>query len=699
MYRWLPRVAAALTLLGLVIRPSRLHADELRTWTDSTGKYKIEAEFVEILDGKVRLKDKDGKTVSLPLAKVSDADRAYLRELLKKRREAAAADPAPVGAAAADGKMPAAGVVGPPARNAARPSRWKVGDRIQYGRDADGEPGTVVAVNDDEVTVRMDGAPQDETISYPPNWIEPLSDAVRLRASWVWNPPAMKSHLPADVSALQHLAVTSSAPAQLAPDPAPVVAPPAIGPIRFGGKFGFFEGFVMSDVATGGAPTAIAAYSGGKDIHDESSRLEVRDAATGALRRNIAGPAKLKSIDLSPSGRRMITSCEKPKFFDPDGIDVWDVTDAGLVYLVGWQPYAGAAENHRSLASLRWLDDGRLLTYGGEETLIVWQIEGAKALYDFKVGNGAFAVSPGGKYLACASASGIEVFTLDSGKHVAHFNAAAGARAVSFSPAGTQLAVTGRKGIEIIDVTGRTPARQFALGNVGDLQWLDENFLLAGYALVIDAAKMVVVWQYDGGNRGWLENGRLWYKWGSGVEETIVNVILPHEAAKNAAGLINVQDVFVLKPGMAISLNVDLGDAAENDKATAALTKSAADVGLSVAAGQPITLTIRTRSGEVEERHYRAFAGSTAPDETISLPSRYYDLDLQAGGESLWSGTNRQSLPMSMQVPKGESIQQAVAREMAVNARFVLTDLPRNLVKSEYRKPRGKSELSEAGIR
>jgi hypothetical protein len=58
--------------------PSRKPA--ARTWTDRTGKFKIMAELVEFKDGAVRLKKGDGKVLTLPVEKLSDADQAYLRE-------------------------------------------------------------------------------------------------------------------------------------------------------------------------------------------------------------------------------------------------------------------------------------------------------------------------------------------------------------------------------------------------------------------------------------------------------------------------------------------------------------------------------------------------------------------------------------------------------------------------------------------
>ena len=47
-----------------------------RTWTDTTGKFKIEAELVRVADGKVELKKADGTVVSVPLDKLSAADQA-----------------------------------------------------------------------------------------------------------------------------------------------------------------------------------------------------------------------------------------------------------------------------------------------------------------------------------------------------------------------------------------------------------------------------------------------------------------------------------------------------------------------------------------------------------------------------------------------------------------------------------------------
>jgi len=53
----------------------------MRTWTDSTGKYSVEAKFVALKDGKVRLQKRDGKTISVPVDKLSERDQKQVKQL------------------------------------------------------------------------------------------------------------------------------------------------------------------------------------------------------------------------------------------------------------------------------------------------------------------------------------------------------------------------------------------------------------------------------------------------------------------------------------------------------------------------------------------------------------------------------------------------------------------------------------------
>src|SRR4051812_44695662 len=53
-------------------------AAEMRTWTSASGSHTTDAEFVELKDdGNVVLKTKAGKTIQVPLGKLSEADQAF----------------------------------------------------------------------------------------------------------------------------------------------------------------------------------------------------------------------------------------------------------------------------------------------------------------------------------------------------------------------------------------------------------------------------------------------------------------------------------------------------------------------------------------------------------------------------------------------------------------------------------------------
>jgi hypothetical protein len=71
------------TLIGAVAVCAALGwmvACEAREWADKSGTYKVEAELVEVRDGKVLLRKQDGKVISVPLDRLSDRDRQFVSE-------------------------------------------------------------------------------------------------------------------------------------------------------------------------------------------------------------------------------------------------------------------------------------------------------------------------------------------------------------------------------------------------------------------------------------------------------------------------------------------------------------------------------------------------------------------------------------------------------------------------------------------
>ncbi|MEM6799480.1 MAG: thioredoxin-like domain-containing protein [Planctomycetota bacterium] len=75
-------------LLGLIVGTALA---ETRTWKDASGRFEIEAEAVGVEGGRVRLRKADGKEITVPLERLSQEDRDYVREMEQSREAATGA--------------------------------------------------------------------------------------------------------------------------------------------------------------------------------------------------------------------------------------------------------------------------------------------------------------------------------------------------------------------------------------------------------------------------------------------------------------------------------------------------------------------------------------------------------------------------------------------------------------------------------
>ena len=74
-------------------------AEEMRTWSDASGKFKIQGKFASEEDGKITLEKPDGSEMEIELKKLSSADQKYVKGLKKKGNETPAEIPGGMGAA------------------------------------------------------------------------------------------------------------------------------------------------------------------------------------------------------------------------------------------------------------------------------------------------------------------------------------------------------------------------------------------------------------------------------------------------------------------------------------------------------------------------------------------------------------------------------------------------------------------------
>ncbi len=136
--------AARVSIVLLLLLSSAATA---RTWTDSAGKHKIEADLLSQQDGHITLKKRDGNVIRVPLRNLSDADQRYAREQTVKPTKDS------------DSKVVTAEGVGVTAKDALKEAFRSAVDRVV---------GTVV---DAETIVKNDELIRDRVLTYSSGFV------------------------------------------------------------------------------------------------------------------------------------------------------------------------------------------------------------------------------------------------------------------------------------------------------------------------------------------------------------------------------------------------------------------------------------------------------------------------------------------------------------------------------------------------
>ena len=74
------RIARRSTILASDAESILENVEELRQWSDRSGKFRVEAKLVSVENGQVTLERSDGKQAKLPVSRLSIFDQDYLKE-------------------------------------------------------------------------------------------------------------------------------------------------------------------------------------------------------------------------------------------------------------------------------------------------------------------------------------------------------------------------------------------------------------------------------------------------------------------------------------------------------------------------------------------------------------------------------------------------------------------------------------------
>ena len=523
----------------------------LHTWSDKSGRFSIKARLVEITDGKVRLEQEDGTIVAIPLNGLSDADRKFAKDSAKT---------------ASDNPFKPEGDNPFKPEGAATPGQEQPNDAAGVASGDWSSVRPIIASDVGPWTLAPD------TAGTSSKRLEPK--AISLHAAKTAN--RRRVHGQTRIQALV-----------LVPDRNEALV---FASDVFGSAFSKETNYLVHrvDLAKGKAAEPFPFQCGG-DV-----------------------------LDVDPSGRRVAIASQQHGMPSVPQLQIWEFGKTKPTLIGAWNPVEEGKEGGFASGPriARFVDANHLLAVDQMFELVLWEIPTKRAIYTMKLTQtGAFALSPGRKFLAASVGTGTAVFEPLTGKTLGRLQSELSASAIlAFEPGGRRLAAMVPGHIMVYDFEKGAEYRDFYFPKPAypsNLDWVGDGYLLSNGSSLVDLERRVVLWEYRLPMRGHLSDrtygelgGVFWYTVGDGRQHGIVGVELPHAEAKAKAASFNAADLLALKPGASVKLSVRLQNGqAEQDKVTRILTAQLKRIGIEIEASAPLVLaaTMQARKNRAEK--------------------------------------------------------------------------------------------------
>lgn len=692
---------------------------DLRTWTDSTGKFSLEARLVRVAAGQVTLQRVDRTLVTLPFERLSAADQKFLRsgpaveEVDNPFAAGATRPPPPAGPEPARPQPPAIGGAAPP-----RPGNSGVGAAAPTDPEfppglpelPDGFPGIPPGFPGlpggipglPSVFPGVPGVPG----GIPPEILASLPPEERERWQRVFgelggmpnggpdavSPPGDVQQLPGlkvarpNLSSVQRLTIGGEAVAwSVQPDP--LMGLPRFSETPACQLTNQPDSVQAIVIAQRSGKALVSLLDGARQV----SRVALCDLASGALQGSfpLAGPAVLR--DCLPSGALLVAIGTGESPTARERVDVWRPGPSGFESIVSFSPYLESKSAlQRPVAWAGLVDETRMLTWSDGGELTLWTIPEAKAVWSVQVASPP-ALSPNRQYVVSKTLQDVVVLKTSNGMVVgrmpmlsyypAHF---------AFREDGQRLAAAMDKRVLVWDLSNGAPVRDLAITATqpaSSVDWVDADHLLVDDEFLVDPDRRVVLWHYldvrkVNERRAVSAGGLTWVVLDSGISRHMRGLVLPHDRAVATATKLDPEQLLLMRRGSEVSIEVGFPE--RRQEVIDTLTAKLLQQGIQVVPNARTRLIVLKEQGKFEDLDF-VVSGVGRPME---YNRRLYEITTRIqivhDGQVAWSESTKAPIPRNIpERPRpGQSFDDVIAGVQQANVNFVLrVPLPRDLVR------------------
>lgn len=594
-----------IALLAVLASPVYGQVDAQRQWSDATGKFKVQASLIAVRGQDVFLETADGKTMKIPLSRLSQADQDFLKGDSNPFEVVGEAMPS----------LPAATATPAPA------------------------------------TPTSDTAPQASGNATLP-WSDPWSvdwEQVELMQSafdtqWNYTPPATME--------------------------LPFEAKPAMLPK----KTNFFEGMRRLEINPV-AQRGVVGYTVSFSVPKPLSRISIIDLPSGKSLQSEAIECNMSPLAVLNDGATVLmqgTGKEREEYETPDQLQLWRMQGKKIVRSGFWQPFAatddtagrrrmGMGQDNSHVNHAMPIADNKILLLSKERHLACFDVHTRQAIWHTRLkSNYALDYSLDRTQLFLLDDQTLMVLDPGSGKVLSSLSLEGQPRLswprIRLNPAGDQLLLTYGNDFRVIDLNSGATGLSGTITTSGPLaanglSFLNDDYALLDNRLLLHLPSQIMVCEYKDAAQiislGGVEFVGLLGDQGG----LVVPTSIPHPKAKETlAKAINDPGVFLIHPGVSVSLNVAGVGGEYQTQVETALRQAAEKAGYKVVSNAEISIVASVSGPTPEGVSYIARG-------TYVINKYTTDVRLVWKGKNVWSrGGN--NVPGMLSLERDQTIQQ-----------------------------------------
>ena len=739
MFSWKRKLAAAFALVALI---GAAQSADMRTWTDTTGRYKVEGKLVRVNGSSVTLQRPNGTYLSIAVSKLSAADRTYVKKELEAAKipkepggKPEEDDPFKPGGSPAPGKPAETGKPGElpgqegpgesprgPGANPRGPGRRtpltpgglgaSTGELEPSGSGAAGAEGTPgrpglagkgAAPGGRGAAPGGESGPGEPGIGGRPSGQpgdakpgdKPAAGAVAATdvvADWSTDLSEAKLFGLGKAGNAFPLAVGS---VMATPKPA------GARPIGFPAAPDFFDKISGLAISVPSGKAVVGRINQRPGSPDAFSRFYVCDLSGEADTESTRIIGNYTPLALSDDGQTLLVCQVTDAFGGGEKLEFWSI-QGKYKRLAAFTPYEaankspGVSKHDSAVKRALFAGPNQLVTADVGGNVVVWDVSTGKPTYQITSQRDADpARSPDGKFLAVATNEDVAILDPVAGKSVARLPIkSVGSARVAFSPNGKRLAHANMGVITVFDLSTGEQEKSFdaPFVSISDAVfcWADDGHVLAGDT-VYSVEYGVALWKYNGGER-YRPAGEYVYSVVNNRDRApgaLVPVAMPPaRAVKRLDEVSRTPDFIILKPGSEIKIDAGgIADPLKQSQIRIALIKRAEAAGYQVADDAKVVLKAATAFGKEHEMLFEpfgspAFRRGRTPPTKVQVRPFLASVTIEYEGKTAWRAGSG-GIPFGLiWLTQGETIETHMKKYNEPN--YVLFDrvkLPKKLFK------------------